>query len=172
MEQATITKIGQPFQLELSLPANRFLNNWGLCSNLANYISKYVGYQFKEQERAENLVSTITNEIFEAIISLIPEETDLSLALTQSEQGLCFKINHKVQTTSLPAYLDFLKKMSKPVSDQEYFTMYISEHPEEPRFNQLGILMLSHDFNVQFPKVEAVEDNHIFFELSIMNEDL
>jgi hypothetical protein len=69
------------FAIELTFPVHEFQQDWKQCSLLANYIAEYTAYQFDQQERAENIISTIANELLEAIVCLAPDESDLFLHL-------------------------------------------------------------------------------------------
>ena len=160
-----------PFAIKLTLPARNLLNDWKQCSMLANYIAEYVGYQFPQQERAENLISTITNEILESIVALAPEQTDLILSLQQFEDGLQFNADHGIRADASSPYVQFLNSLNQSGSEKRYFEMLTTEDRPEFYFNQLGLLMLTHDFGVSFSNCAQDKPNRICTQLFIANKE-
>jgi len=48
-------------ELEVTIQIDDLIANWKRIGFLANYFAEYVAYDFPQRERAENLLSTITN---------------------------------------------------------------------------------------------------------------
>lgn len=161
----------RPFTIKLTLPAKNLLNDWKQCSMLANYIAEYAGYQYEQQERAENLISTITNELLEAITSLAPEHSDLIITLHQLPHGLQLDTNHYIHANLATPYQHFLNSLSQPGHEDKYFDMLTTEEIPDLYFNQLGLLMLTHDFGASFTNCPTEQTNRVCTQLFIANKE-
>jgi len=160
-----------PFTIKLTLPAKNLLNDWKQCSMLANYIAEYVGYQYPQQERAENLISTITNELLEAITSLAPENSDLVITLQQLAGGLQLDTDHNIRADLSSPYLSFLKSLNQPGNEEQYISMLTTENTPDLYFNQLGLLMLTHDFGASFSNCPTERSDRVCTQLFIANKE-
>lgn len=160
-----------PFAIKLTLPAKSLLRDWKQCSMLANYIAEYVGYQFPQQERAENLISTITNELLESIVALMPEQSDLIISLQQFDDGLQFNTDHGIHANAESSYVNFLNSLKQSGSERRYFEMLTTEETPDFYFNQLGLLMLTHDFGASFSNCPQKETNRICTQLFVANKE-
>lgn len=161
----------RPFTIKLTLPAKSLLNDWKQCSMLANYIAEYVGYQYEQQERAENLISTITNELLEAIISLAPEHSDLVITLHQSAEGLQLDTNHHIHANLASPYRQFLHSLMNTSDEDQYLEMLTTEEMPDLYFNQLGLMMLTHDFGASFTNCSAEQTDRVCTQLFIANKE-
>ncbi len=159
------------FTIKLTLPARSLLNDWKQCSMLANYIAEYVGYQYPQQERAENLISTITNELLESIVALVPEQSNLIINLQQSDGGLQFSTDHDIRADVASSYINFLKSLNQTENEAEYFDMLTTEDMPDLYFNQLGLLMLTHDFGVRLSNTPQEQPNRICTHLFIADKE-
>jgi len=146
------------FSFDLCLQMDDLHQEWERCNMLANYLAAYVSCQFARQERAENLISTIINEFLESLIRLAPEHSDFFLRCTQFEKGLQFSARHRVHRKNRAAYLDFLAEINGQDVEEHYLQLLATEIPSSGHFNQLGLMMLRHDFGVHFTVEE--EDTH------------
>lgn len=160
-----------PFTIKLTLPAQNLLSDWRQCSMLANYIAEYVGYQYPQQERAENLISTITNELLESIVTLVPEQSDLSICLQQFDDGLQFNTDHGIHADATPTYVNFLNSLNQSGSERKYLEMLTAKETPEMYFNQLGLLMLTHDFGASFSNCPQDNPNRICTQLFVANKE-
>lgn len=137
------------FAFELTLQARDFQTEWKRCNMLANYIAEYVAYQFAQQERAENLVSTITNELLEAVTRLAPAHSDLFIRCTQFEDELGLDAEHIIRAEAASPYLAFLESLNNGASDELYLELLTVKTRPIEYFNQLGLTMLIHDFGAR-----------------------
>jgi len=148
METGTLTgpAAAPAFAIELSLPAQDLQNQWRRCNMLANYIAEYVAYQFPEREWAENLISTVTNEFLEAIVSLSPAEAAIRLSYLQRAGDLQIEIEHGLRAAAVASYTAFLDQLASSDTDELYFGLLTA--PDRPAldFNPFGLVMLVHDF--------------------------
>ncbi len=161
----------KPFTIKLTLPAKNLLNDWKQCSMLANYIAEYVGYQYPQQERAENLISTITNELLETVVAIAPEQSDLTISLQQFNDGLQVNTDHGISDELASPYKDFLSSLSKNNIERRYLEMLIAEETPELNFNQLGLLMLTHDFGARLSNCPQESSNRICTQLYIADKE-
>ncbi|MCP5098912.1 MAG: hypothetical protein GY943_25450 [Chloroflexi bacterium] len=168
IDQSTKDK---PFTIKLTLPAKNLLNDWKQCSMLANYIAEYVGYQYAQQERAENLISTITNELLETIVALAPEQSDLTISLQQFNDGLQVNTDHGIRADVASPYINFLDSLNKNRNEKQYFNMLTTEETPELDFNQLGLLMLTHDFGASLFNCPQEKPNRICTQLYIADKE-
>lgn len=159
------------FAIELTFPVDEFQMDWKQCSLLANYIAEYTAYQFDQQERAENIVSTIANELLEAIVYLAPAQSDLIIHLEQHEDGLQLKASHLVQENLISPYVEFLEELKPGVADEPYLNLLTTSESTEHYFNQLGLMMISHDFGAHIARMPTMQPNRICTQLFISNEE-
>lgn len=159
------------FVIELTFPVDEFQRDWKQCSLLANYIAEYTAYQFDQQERAENIVSTIANELLEAIVSLAPAQSDLIIHLEQLEDGLQLKASHLVQENLISPYVQFLEELKPGIADEPYLNLLTTPEPTDHYFNQLGLMMISHDFGARIVRMPTMQPDRICTQLFIANEE-
>ena len=136
------------FAIEMNFLEQDFQIEWQRCSMLANYIAAYVAYQFTQYGRAENLISTVVNELLEAITRLSPGQSPLRIRCYQLPDGIRLDIQFVVRGEHIAAYMDFMQTLDD--SEHQYLGLLTSRIQAEKNFNQLGLAMLAHDFNVKF----------------------
>jgi hypothetical protein len=148
MDTGTLTGTVEPpaFAIELSLPAQDLQHQWRRCNMLANYIAEYVAYQFPEREWAENLISTVTNEFLEAIVSLSPGDAAIRLSYLQRAGNLQIEIEHGLRAATVQPYTAFLDQLAGSDTDELYFGLLTAADRPALDFNPFGLVMLVHDF--------------------------
>lgn len=159
------------FTVEFTFPVKDFQSDWKQCSLLANYIAEYTAYQFDQQERAENIVSTIANELLESIVYLAPSYSDLIIRVVQTEDGLQINTSHLIQPELISPYTEFLKDITSDRTDQPYLNLLTTIDMPEHYFNQLGLMMVSHDFGVQIVRLPLSHPERICTRLIIPNKE-
>ena len=154
------------FAIELLVQAQDIQDRWLRCNMLANYIAEYVAYQFPEREWAENLISTVNNQVermlssngasamnrrefLEAVACLSPGRAELALRCTQNASNLLIEIEHSLRPDAIQPYLTFLSELSGKTIDDIYFGLLTAADRPELSFNQFGLVMLVHDFHVR-----------------------
>ncbi len=169
-----IGKLDKPlalFAFELTLQARDFQTEWKRCNMLANYIAEYVAYQFAQQERAENLVSTIANELLETVTRLTPEHSDLFIRCAQFEDGLELDAEHGIRAEVVLPYLAWLENLDNGVNDERYLELLTVETRPAEYFNQLGLTMLAHDFGARLTASLDESTGRIRTQISIPTEE-
>jgi hypothetical protein len=137
------------FTVELSIQAEDLQVNWSRCNMLANYIAEYVAYQFSEREWAENLISTVVNEFLEAVVQTAPAGTTLDIVCRHYDGILLLDLTYALRPDLLAVYTSFLSRLCVPPIDELYLAHLTAAERPSPAFNQLGLLMLVHDFHVR-----------------------
>lgn len=140
--------VANPFVLEFTLQATDFHDEWERCNMLANYIAEYTAYQFDQRERAENLISTIANELLETAVSLTTDESTVKINITQDQTGLHVDTCYKIKPDLVDHYQTFVAQLGDQKFDQ-YRNLLTEKSDNDIYFNQLGLVMLSHDFGAQ-----------------------
>lgn len=161
-----------PILFALTLEVDDFHREWSRCSLLANYVGEYIAYQFTQRERAENVISTITNEFLEAVIALAPRPSRLALRYHQTPGTLALEAEHDVQGGAGRAYRDFLAGLQPAWIRQQYLERLGAGEQTIDPFNQLGLMMLTHDFGVQFSVQDHEKSGRIKTQLLIPIEAL
>jgi hypothetical protein len=159
------------FAIELTFPVHDFQSDWKQCSLLANYIAEYTSYQFEQQERAENIISTVTNELLEAIVYLAPTQSDIIICVKHHETGLQLNTSHFVHAELIDAYTTFLAELEPNGTDEPYLNLLTNADTPDRYFNQLGLMMLSHDFGAHIVRVPSIQPERICTRLFIPNEE-
>jgi hypothetical protein len=166
------TGLSTPFLFALTIEVDDFHREWSRCSLLANYVGEYIAYQFTQRERAENVISTITNEFLESVIALAPSTSRLSLSYNQTSGNLQLEAKHHVYVGVSRAYLDFLAGLNPEWIRQQYLELLVAGEQPADAFNQLGLMMLTHDFGVHFSVQDIEESGRLKTQLSIPIEAL
>ena len=133
-------------RFELEVMAVDFHEEWKRCNMVANYVAEYAAYQFPRRELAENLISTVLNEMLESSCHLVPQRSMLKLTLVENEGFLKIEIEHGLDIPMLQAYPAFIAGLEQTFSDEEYITLLTTETNAPVFFNQLGLAMVAHDF--------------------------
>jgi hypothetical protein len=137
------------FTVELSIQAGDLQTNWSRCNMLANYIAEYVAYQFSEREWAENLISTVANEFLEAVVQTAPSGATLAIICRHYDGVLLLDLTHLLRPDIVAVYTSFLSRLCAAPVDELYLAHLTAAERPNPAFNQLGLLMLVHDFHVR-----------------------
>jgi hypothetical protein len=137
---------GDDFRMEIDLNANDFHTEWKRCNMVANYLADYTAYEYKRRELAENLFSTIINELLEAIARLAAFRSVIRFSLCQDKEGLMIDVNHECQENLVGVYRDFVTSINQTDDRDLYLDLLTGETIPSPSFNQLGLAMIVHDF--------------------------
>ncbi len=162
----------QPKGLEVSVQVDDLHIDWKRVSYIANYVAEYMAYEFPQRERAENLLSTITNEILESVINLAPDQTVLQINCKLVDKKLVLDVTHYVRAEISSSYESFVKNLGEDNSDNAYLEMLISEATPETYFNQLGLMMLGYDFGVRLSLDRETEANQFCTHVNVLDEVL
>jgi hypothetical protein len=156
---------------EMTLQASDFYAEWKRCNMVANYISEYASYQFPQRERAENLISTIANEILESVVRLAPDTSDLVFRCEQTAPGLQLETEHFIRPEAAADYQVFLAGLRSETSKELFLELLTADEPPDT-FNQLGLTMLVQDFHVRLTDSLDAETNRISTQAVIAIEEM
>jgi hypothetical protein len=158
---------------ELTLQARDFYAEWKRCSMVANYISEYASYQFPQRERAENLISTIANEILESVVRLAPDTSDLVFRCEQTASGLLLETEHFIRPEAAAGYQEFLACLRAETSEELFLRLLTTDDERPvPTFNELGLTMLVQDFGVHLSDTLDAATNRICTKAAIAIEEM
>ena len=144
-----MTETAQGLRLELEFTVADFQQEWKRCNMVANYVAEYAAYQYPRREMAENLISTVVNELLEALTPLVPATGSLSIICKETKESLVLEITHSVISKFQENFPAFLNNLEKSNSDGFYLKLLTESNESSPAFNQLGLAMLVHDFKVK-----------------------
>lgn len=136
-------------EFECLLNVGNFQKEWRRCSMLANYIAEYTAYQFDRREWAENLISTVVNDFLETVVRLSPRKNEMTIRCAQYQDNLLFEVKQKLALEMAPPFHAFLKQACADDVNELYFQLLTSADRPTPSFNQLGLVMLVHDFGAR-----------------------
>ena len=159
------------FALAFHFDTQDFSTEWKRLNLLANYVAEYISYQFARREKAENLLSTITNEVLEAIIHLSPQGAGFSMNYRQFPWGIRMDIDHSVSAGLLEDYQTFIAKITQGNGEELYHDLMIEEVRPSDYFNQLGLLMLVHDFSTGLETQPGLNSSLICTQVTIPTEE-
>ena len=159
------------FTLAFQFNTQDFSTEWKRLNLLANYVAEYLSYQFARREKAENLLSTITNEVLEAIIHLSPSDAVFSMNFLQFPWGIRLDIDHTVSENLLVDYQTFIAKITQSSGEDMYHNLMIEEVRPSDYFNQLGLLMLVHDFDTGLAAQPGSTAHQICTQITIPTEE-
>ena len=136
-------------EFECLLNVGNFQKEWRRCSMLANYIAEYTAYQFDRREWAENLISTVVNDFLETVVRLSPRKIEMTLRCLQYPDTLLLEVQQKLAPAMEQPFYDFLKQACAEDVNDLYFQLLTDTDRPAPSFNQLGLVMLVHDFGAR-----------------------
>src|SRR5262245_3320755 len=105
-------------ELEVTVQIDDLLADWKRIGYLANYFAEYVAYDFPQRERAENLLSTITNELLEAVVHLAPAQTALQLHCAHLGDAVLLDVKHQVKAELRPDFVRFVAQLEEEDGEQ------------------------------------------------------
>jgi hypothetical protein len=147
-------------ELEVTVQVDDLQSDWKRISYLANYFAEYIAYDFPQRERAENLLSTITNELLEAVVHLAPAQTALRLYCAHLGDTLSLDVKHQVKAELHPGYVLFVEKLGEEDGEAAYLHMLTEDVKPEVYYNQLGLMILIYDFEVHLTlNIEHEQEN-------------
>lgn len=160
------------FAIQLTVRADDLQASWRRCNLLANYIAEYVAYQFPEREWAENLISTVANEFLEAVVQLAAPGGDLRITCRQYEGALLLELDHPLRPELVAPYRAFLAELCGPGTADLYFAQLADATRPEAPFNQLGLLMLVHDFHARIGARHEAPDGPITVRVYVPTREI
>jgi len=137
------------FRYEIEVPVSDFMVEWKRCDMLANHLGEYVAYLFPKREKVENLVSTVTNELFEALVCVAKPDSVLGVRVHGDQHKLVFKVDHTLAVREALAYGSFMQELVADCDQSIYLSMLTKASALEMQFNQFGLAMIRHDFNAE-----------------------
>lgn len=156
-----------PFAIELAVCSDDLQTHWRRCNMLANYLAEYAAYQFTEREWAENLISTVANEFLEAMVWLTPAGAEVRIGCRQAAGRLEIELVHPLRAELAGPYLDFLAQLNGADVDDLYFALLGDVARPAPSFNQLGLVMIVHDFAAHVAASRAGPDGPVRVHISL-----
>ena len=154
------------FEIEINIPVSDIQTEWTRCSLLANYIAEYVAYEYSQREWAENLLSTISNELLETAVYLAPDISDLKLKIHKEENAFIVTMTHLIKNSLMPHYQSFIHSLGDEQKHALYLNWLTNTDKEQLYFNQLGLCMLSNDFDAKL-QVQTSPDSRIKTKLQL-----
>lgn len=158
--------------LEVAVQVDDLRSDWRRVSHLANYLAEYIAYDFPQRERAENLLSTITNEVLEAVVHLAPQQSMLLLRCKHMGNALMLEVEHRVKAELGPSYLLFVKKLDEEHDERLYLQMLTSDVKSDEYFNQLGLMILEYDLGVRLSLDMEREASQFCTHVEVLGEVL
>ncbi len=156
---------------EISIPVSDIQTEWARCSLLANYIGEYVAFEYPQREWVENLLSTISNELLETAVYLAPDTSELRLIVKSEDNSFVVTMTHLIKSTHVSHYQSFISALSGNEKHTLYLSWLTNTDKEDLYFNQLGLCMLSNDFDVEL-QVQLDLDQHIETRLQLPIKEL
>lgn len=137
-------------RFELSFLAADFHEDWKRCNLVANYAAEYAAYQFPRRELAENLISTVVNEVLEAVVRVADPRSPLHVALAEDGPVIVLTVGHRLLPEREREYPAFLAECARQTGDSSlYLRLLAGPESAEAGYNQLGLAMLAHDFQAE-----------------------
>lgn len=161
-----------PFAVELSLRAGDLQADWRRCNMAANYLAAYVAYQFTEREWAENLVSTVANEVLEAVAHLSPPGDALELRCRHRPDDLLIEIEHAVRPELDAPYAGFLAELCARDTGELYFELLTAAARPALAFNQFGLAMVVHDFKARVETARVAGGGRHQLQIRVPNQEI
>jgi len=149
-----LEKHSKGLKIEVGLNAGDFLLEWKRSALVANYLADFMAYEYPHREMAENLISTVLNELIEAAYRLAVDRSPLQLLLRTEDGHLIIALDHQCQPGLSSTYREFVGQLVQGSDGPLYFQLLEAETRPEPLFNQFGLAMIAHDFSGQI----TVED--------------
>lgn len=130
--------------LHLEMTRGEFMSTWNMCGTIANFFSNYAKFSYKNQDEAENSLSTIFNELIENAVKFSADDkSTIVLELFNYEKSVIFNI---VNETLLEQYASFREYAEDLISTQDLSSEYlrvIEQNATSEHKSGIGLLLVS-----------------------------
>lgn len=158
--------------IDFVLNARDFQVEWSRCSLLANYIAKYMAYQFSRQEWAENMISTVTNDLLESVIKISRDQTNITIQCFQEGNDLILEVGHTIQADAQQSFEDFMELLCSQDIHELYFNLLTDSIRPVVLFNQVGLAMLVHDFKARIAARVDQDSGETYMQVCLPTKEL
>ncbi|MFW5799587.1 MAG: slr1658 superfamily regulator [Spirochaetota bacterium] len=135
----------EEFLLKLEFSVDDFKSMWKRCNLVSNYIAEYSSYNFEPEDKAENLISTVINELIEFITPISEDNTKVDISFKQYKDNILFEIGNVLKSEKIKEYENILENINKKNIEELYFNI-ISQLETEDNNKEFGLLMLANDY--------------------------
>jgi hypothetical protein len=118
---------------------------------LAGYIAQYMAFQFPRQDWAENLVSTVANDLLETMVKIASDRSTIALHCFQEEDEILLDANLVIQPQAMGPFQDFAAIFSR--QDIHEMSSDLSGEPGDAGMplKQFGLVLRMQDLLEKVP---------------------
>lgn len=124
------------------------IENWKKCSLVSNFFANYQSFNFNDQEKVINILSTVINELLENAVKFTSDKNKLvSISLKHFDSKVSIETINLSNTKNITKLKDLIHKLEK--SDPDTMILEQIEKTALGDLNEsgLGLLTILRDFH-------------------------
>ena len=159
------------FKMKISFCADDFKKEWTRCNYTANYIAEYSAYNFDPGDKAENLISTVINELVERLALISEKKARLSVSLALEDDILIVDVENRISADKRDMYEKTVARINNENIDKLYMDNITANPVEEENEFEFGLVMLVNDYRCRIGSL-IVDGGTAVTRLIIDNEEV
>lgn len=137
-------------ELFLKLSPLDLVAHWGRCGMAADYMASYLAYDFENAAGAQNVISTVLNELVENIVKF---SSDKRIAVTASVvhygEFVCITTENVTNAARAAALASTMEELVSQDLDELFSAQVERTVATSEAISKLGLLMLMKDYKAQ-----------------------
>lgn len=127
-----------------------FVAHWGRCGMTADYMAHFFAYNFENASVAQNITSTVLNELVENIVKFSADKRrEVSVMLTHYGESVCITTRNSTNS----ARADTLAALVERLVSEDLEAMFLQQIEQTAAGSRpasgLGLLTLMRDYHAQ-----------------------
>jgi hypothetical protein len=164
--QHVLPTIGMIVSAQFSVSS--FAKRWTHCSQLANYLARFVSANELDPERHSTLLSTFFNEVLEVVYRHQSGNGQISLKFKREGKRLCLSAEVPVDEASKQFYNQAVELVRRPDLDAWYMSwLEQSSEGESLETNAVGLIELA----AVYKSVFSIIDKSMAGDLMVLSID-
>jgi hypothetical protein len=164
--------INETLKLKFTTTISSLKEDWRRCNLLANYIADYASYNFAAKDKADNLISTIINEIIESIVKISEKNASISLTIRQFGPNILVDVTSELESSKIDYYKDLIQRVNQDNIETLYYE-HFNHNPKSSFENiEFGMIMLACDYHAQINATFQNNDPHVSTQIMVNSKEL
>lgn len=145
-----------------------FVKDWKKTGKLADVISDYISFSYKDYKKIEVVISIVLNELLENAVKYSYEKSKITIISESFENEIKLQIKNSCTDNQFYLFNEFLNEIAKlrEMIDYDRITVkYIKE--DSSSLSQLGFITLLKNYPIRLTtKVTSIGTNNNFTEIT------
>lgn len=160
------------FAVKMIFCVDDFKLDWRRCNLVANYIAEYASYNFEQKDKAENLISTVTNEIVEFVSSFSYPKTKMGIQFKIFDDSILFEFTNSILKEELDNYKNVIEKINNNNINDLYIKLIEDDFKLDKHKFDFSFVMLAHDYNAKFSSKIKLDESSSVMRVLVKKEEI